>query len=78
MAFTGQFGFPVGGNRITVDTYDGWRAPVAGEKFDPGVDRYFQPATEVRWNGDTQTVTTQGFFPVQFVFGSQIAFFYIR
>ena len=65
MAFSGQFGFPVGGNRITIDTYEGWRAPIAGEKFDPAVDRYFQPATVASWNGDTPTVTTEGWFPVQ-------------
>jgi hypothetical protein len=65
LAFSGQFGFPVGGNRITIDTYEGWRAPVAGEKFDPAIDRVFQPATVASWNGDTPTVTTQGWFPLQ-------------
>jgi len=65
LAFGGQFGFPVGGNRPTITTYEGWRAPVAGEKFDPFVDRYFKPATVANWVGDNATITTQGFFPLQ-------------
>jgi hypothetical protein len=37
--------FPLfaGGNRPTVSTYDGWRAPLKGEEFDPAVDNFFQP-----------------------------------
>jgi len=65
LAFGGQFGFPIGGNRPTITTYDAWRAPVAGEKFDPAVDRYFKPATVANWVGDNATVTVEGFFPLQ-------------
>jgi hypothetical protein len=38
-------GFPLfaGGNRPTVATYEGWRGPIAGDKFDPGIDNFFQP-----------------------------------
>jgi len=40
-------GFPIfnGGNRPTVSTYDGWRAPVKGGKFDPNVDTFYQQAS---------------------------------
>lgn len=31
--------------RPTISTYDGWRAPITGEKFDPAVDRFLQPAS---------------------------------
>ncbi|MBL8241316.1 MAG: TonB-dependent receptor [Bryobacterales bacterium] len=31
--------------RPTISTYDGWRAPIAGDKFDPAVDRFLQPAS---------------------------------
>ncbi len=34
------------GTRPVVDTYDGWRAPVAGGKFDPNVDRFLKPANQ--------------------------------
>ena len=39
--------FPIfnGGNRAEVPSYDGWRAPVAGEKFDPAVDTFLQPVS---------------------------------
>ncbi len=39
--------FPIfnGGNRPTVTTYDGWRAPVRGDRFGPAVDTFFQPAS---------------------------------
>ena len=39
--------FPIfnGVNRATVPTYDGWRAPIKGSKFDPNVDSFFQPAS---------------------------------
>ena len=39
--------FPIfnGTNRATVPTYDGWRAPVKGGKFDPFVDTFLQPAS---------------------------------
>ncbi|MBS1825158.1 MAG: TonB-dependent receptor [Acidobacteria bacterium] len=33
------------GTRPVVDTYDGWRAPIAGAKFDPNVDRFLKPAS---------------------------------
>jgi hypothetical protein len=65
LAFTGAFGFPIVGNRPYVTQYEDWRAPVAGEKFDPYVDRYFRAATTASWSGDTPTVTNQGWFPVQ-------------
>ena len=32
--------------RPTIDTYEGWRAPIAGEKFDPNVDRFLRPANQ--------------------------------
>jgi hypothetical protein len=37
--------FPLfaGTNRPTVSTYDGWRAPLLGDHFDPAVDNFFQP-----------------------------------
>lgn len=31
--------------RPTITTYEGWRAPIAGSKFDPNVDRFLQPAS---------------------------------
>lgn len=31
--------------RPTISTYDGWRAPITGDKFDPAVDRFLQPAS---------------------------------
>ena len=31
--------------RPTITTYDDWRAPIAGDKFDPNVDRFIKPAT---------------------------------
>jgi hypothetical protein len=34
-----------GGNRPIVSGYDGWRAPLKGDKFDPFVDRFVQPAS---------------------------------
>jgi len=39
--------FPIfnGGNRPTVATYDGWRGAIAGDKFDPTVDKFFQPVS---------------------------------
>ena len=46
-------------------TYDGWRAPTAGAKFDPYVDRYFQSPTTANWSGDTPTITSQGWLPLQ-------------
>jgi hypothetical protein len=71
MGLTGQYGFPIVGNRPTITTYEGWRAPIAGSKFDPNVDRYFQPTTLANWpttgglTGDTPVITQQGWFPVQ-------------
>jgi hypothetical protein len=32
--------------RPIVDTYEGWRAPIAGDKFDPNVDRFLKPANQ--------------------------------
>ena len=36
--------------RPQIDSYDNWRGPIAGDKFDPNVDKFLQPKT---------------FFPVQ-------------
>ncbi|MBM3734675.1 MAG: TonB-dependent receptor [Acidobacteria bacterium] len=33
-----------GVTRPTITSYDGWRAPLRGEKFDPAVDRFLNPA----------------------------------
>lgn len=34
--------YPVGcGNRVHIDSYDNWRSPTAGERFDPFVDRWW-------------------------------------
>jgi hypothetical protein len=32
--------------RPTIDSYDNWRAPIAGDKFDPNVDRFLKPANQ--------------------------------
>jgi hypothetical protein len=39
--------FPIsnGTNRATVPTYDGWRAPTKGDRFDPAVDSFLQPVS---------------------------------
>jgi hypothetical protein len=39
--------FPMfnGTNRATVPTYDGWRAPIKGSRFDPNVDSFLQPVS---------------------------------
>lgn len=34
-----------GGNRPIISTYDGWRGAQRGDKFDPFVDRFTQPAS---------------------------------
>ncbi len=65
LAFTGAFGFPILGNRPTITSYEDWRGPVAGDKFDPYVDRYFKSVTTANWNGDVATITSQGWFPLQ-------------
>ncbi|MBI3209463.1 MAG: TonB-dependent receptor [Candidatus Solibacter usitatus] len=65
MSFSGAFGFPVIGNRPTITQYEDWRGPVAGDKFDPSVDRYFKAITTANWSGDTATITSEGFFPLQ-------------
>jgi len=39
-------------DRPVIDTYEGWRAPIAGAKFDPNVDRFLKPANQF----PTQTV----------------------
>jgi len=66
LSFSGAFGFPGNtiNNRPYITTYDGWRLPIQGQ-FDPAVDRYFQPATYATWNGDTPTITSQGWFPLE-------------
>jgi len=33
-----------GVTRPLIDSYENWRAPIAGEKFDPAVDRFLKPA----------------------------------
>src|SRR5262249_22287917 len=36
-------------NAITrpfIDSYENWRAPIAGDKFDPNVDRFLKPANQ--------------------------------
>lgn len=58
---TGRFyssGFPValarnnplpifnGTTRPLIDTYENWRAPIQGGKFDPNVDRFLKPANQ--------------------------------
>ena len=53
------------GNRPYITQYDDWRAPIAGEKFDPYVDRYFKTPTTASWSGDTPMITSQGWFPLQ-------------
>lgn len=35
-----------GATRPFVDTYEGWRAPIAGDEFDPNVDRFLRPANQ--------------------------------
>jgi hypothetical protein len=32
--------------RPVIDSYDNWRGPISGDKFDPNVDRYFKPANQ--------------------------------
>lgn len=32
--------------RPLIDSYDNWRAPIKGDKFDPAVDRFFNPASQ--------------------------------
>lgn len=53
-----QSGFPIAlgrnnplpiNNGITrpfIDTYEGWRAPLVGDSFDPAVDRFLKPANQ--------------------------------
>jgi hypothetical protein len=45
VALSTTISFPLfaGGNRPTVNTYEGWRAPIKGDQFDPAVDNFFQP-----------------------------------
>jgi hypothetical protein len=35
-----------GSTRPLIDSYEGWRAPIAGSKFDPNVDRFLKPASQ--------------------------------
>jgi hypothetical protein len=35
-----------GSNRPFVDSYENWRAPIQGEKFDPNVDKFLKPANQ--------------------------------
>ncbi len=71
MGFSGAYGFPLVGNRPTITTYEGWRAPTKGDSFDPGADRYFQTNTMANWpttgglTGDTPVIIQEGWFPVQ-------------
>ncbi len=34
------------GTRPIIDSYEGWRAPIAGDKFDPNVDLFLKPANQ--------------------------------
>jgi hypothetical protein len=45
MSISTTVSFPLfaGSNRPTVSTYEGWRAPLKGDQFDPAVDNFFQP-----------------------------------
>jgi hypothetical protein len=49
-----------GGTRPFITTYDNWRAPIAGDKFDPAVDRFLDrsvfPATQpsILWGNETR------------------------
>ena len=49
IAITTTVSFPLGDgtfvNTPTISTYDGWRGTSATGKFDPNVDRFFQPAS---------------------------------
>jgi hypothetical protein len=67
IALTGAFAFPGNtiNNRPTITTYNNWRAPQAGSRFDPAVDSFFQLNTLANWNGDVPTITQQGWFPLQ-------------
>lgn len=73
IAFTGAYGFPLIGNRPYITQYDDWRAPLAGDKFDPYVDRYFRPPTTASWTTsgsgpsavDVPRITQEGWFPLQ-------------
>jgi hypothetical protein len=49
--------FPIfnGGTRPVIDTYENWRAPIQGDKFDPAVDRFM-----VRSNFPVQPVDRFG------------------
>ena len=33
-------------DRPVIDSYEGWRAPIAGSKFDPNVDRFLKPVSQ--------------------------------
>ena len=35
-----------GQNRPIIDSYDNWRAPIKGDKFDPAVDTFLKPASQ--------------------------------
>jgi hypothetical protein len=35
-----------GANRPVIDSYENWRAPIAGDRFDPNVDRFLKPASQ--------------------------------
>jgi hypothetical protein len=35
-----------GADRPTIDSYDNWRAPIKGDKFDPNVDLFLKPKAE--------------------------------
>jgi hypothetical protein len=35
-----------GQNRPIIDSYDDWRAPIKGDKFDPAVDTFLKPASQ--------------------------------
>jgi hypothetical protein len=53
--------------RPTIDSYDNWRAPIAGDKFDPAVDRFIDrsifPAQPVAFGNATRHNPKVRYFP---------------
>ena len=54
MSVSPGYGLPLGGgpNRVTVSDYDGWRAPISGDKFDPFVDTWWDRSAFARVQPD--------------------------
>lgn len=56
------YGLPLfGGNRISVNDYEGWQAATKGDKFDPSVDRWFNAADFNRTPVDAATSGVKGY-----------------